>query len=104
MKYNILSGQMWPSWVFGPSGAAELPPRCLLEPRKGPIRAHKSPNFGRGRAGIIEYVEEVIKKCKGKLELRLLVLPRQSLFESWFGPVQLASGAVHPIPFLKRGL
>ena len=39
MKNNILSGQMWPSWVFGPgflTPPAQLPARSLLDPVLGP--------------------------------------------------------------------
>ena len=47
MKYNILSGQMWPSWVFGPgflTPPAQLPARCLLEPKRGLLEPQKGPN------------------------------------------------------------
>ena len=34
---------MWPSWVFGSSGAAQLPPQMPIRAQKGPIRAQNSP-------------------------------------------------------------
>ena len=55
MKYNILSGQMWPSWVFGPgflTPPAQLPARCLLEPKRGLLEPQKGP-IGWGLPGII---------------------------------------------------
>ena len=36
---------MWPSWVFGSSGAAQLPPQMPIRAQKGPIGAQKGPIF-----------------------------------------------------------
>ena len=59
---------MWPSWVFGPgflTPPAQLPARCLLEPKKGLLEPQKGPGWG--LPGIIIGPNMTILRFRGDL-------------------------------------